>query len=105
MVALRAQIRRGVLALLVVTAGAVGTVGYPGAARAAEFAQDFPKSYSAFMKKKPMEIMHMMDPDQKGFVTKEEFMKFHEELFERMDKDKDGKLTRDEWMGESRAKH
>jgi hypothetical protein len=105
MVGLRAQIRSGLLALLVATAGILGAVGYARSARAAEFAQDFPKSYSDLMKMKPMDVMHMMDTDKKGYVTKEEFMKFYESMFDKMDKNKDGKLVKEEWMGESRAKH
>lgn len=49
--------------------------------------------------KKPMKVMHMMDKDNKGYVTKQEFMKFHEDLFDRMDKDHNGQLSTQEWLG------
>ncbi len=100
MVALRARGRGAALALFMTMAGAAGLAGSPRDARAADFAQDFPKSYSSLVKMKPMEIMHMMDPGKKGFVTKEDFMKFHEAMFDKMDKDKDEKLSREEWLGQ-----
>lgn len=78
----------------------LASFGVAPSARAAEFAQDFPKSYSDFVKMKPMEIMKMMDKDKKGHVTKEEFMKFHEAMFDKMDKNKDGVLSREEWIGQ-----
>ena len=62
-----------------------------------------PPSYYALMKMKPAEQMRLMDPDKKGYVTKEEFMKFYESMFDKMDKNKDGKLDKGEWMGP--AKH
>ncbi len=78
----------------------LASLGIALTARAAEFAQDFPKSYSDFVKMKPMEIMKMMDKDKRGYVTKEEFMKFHEQMFDKMDKNKDGVLSREEWIGQ-----
>jgi EF hand len=92
------------LALVMIALGAIGWASYPRHARAAEFAQDFPKSYSDFVKMKPMELMHMMDPGKKGFVTKDEFMKWHEAMFDKMDKNKDGKLSREEWLGQIHTK-
>lgn len=35
----------------------------------------------------------MMDTDHDGTVSKDEFMKFHETMFDRMDKDKSGTLN------------
>jgi len=57
------------------------------------------RSYSALLKMKPMEVMHMCDAEKKGYVTREEFMKFHEEIFQKIDRDHDGKLSSAEWMG------
>jgi len=57
------------------------------------------RSYAAMMKMKPMEVMHMIDSDKKGYVTREEFMKFHDEIFQKLDRDHDGKLNAKEWMG------
>jgi len=57
-----------------------------------------PAGYSSLMKMKPMEVMHMMDPDKKGYVTKSDFMKFHERMFEKMDKNHDDKLSEEEFV-------
>ena len=58
-----------------------------------------PYNYDSFFGKKPMAVMHMMDKGNKGFVTKDEFMKFHEEMWKRMDKNNDGKVSVEEWLG------
>jgi hypothetical protein len=58
-----------------------------------------PAEFVNYLKKKPMQLMHMVDAGKKGYVTKEEFMKFHEEMFAKMDKDHDGKITPQEWLG------
>jgi len=50
-------------------------------------------SMPELQKMKPMDVMHMMDTDKKGYVTKEEFMKFYEDLFKRLDRDESGTLT------------
>ena len=54
--------------------------------------------YIDFLNMKPMQARHMMDSRNKGYVAKEEFMKFHEEMFDRMDKDHDGKIAPQEWL-------
>ncbi len=98
MFALKCTARRAAVALAMVAA-----IGLPFTVRAGQEYGDRPKlpgSYPAMMKMKAMDVMHMMDADKKGFVTKEEFMKFHEAMFDKMDKDKDGKLSREEWLGE-----
>src|SRR5690242_10901202 len=99
MTALRSATRRAVTALAV--AASLGATALPRAAHAAGAAgaeqQDFPKSYVALMHMKPMDVMHKIDVDKKGYVTKEEFMKFHEKMFDMMDRDHDGKVTEQEW--------
>jgi len=40
--------------------------------------------------------MKMMDADEDGAVSKEEFIQHHEEIFTKKDKNADGKLTDDE---------
>jgi len=59
-----------------------------------------PPSYYALMKMKPAEVMHVMDPDKKGYVSKEDFMKFHqkmaENMFDKMDKNHNGRLEQSE---------
>ena len=68
-------------------------------AHAADTSQDMmPAGYNSLMKMKPMEVMHLMDPDKKGYVTKSDFMKFHERMFEKMDKNHDDKLSEAEFV-------
>ena len=99
------KIRTAALALTLAGASAV-LIAYPRAAPAAEDSldsTDFPKSYRDFMKMKAMDVMHRMDEGKKGYVTKEEYMKFHEALFDRMDRNHDGKVDDKEWMMAARA--
>ncbi len=60
-----------------------------------------PPNYHALMKMTPADQMRLMDPSKKGYVTKDEFMKFHqrmaEKAFDNMDKNHDGKLTQAEF--------
>ena len=80
---------------------AFAALAFATTARAADASQDkMPSSYAAMMKMKPMDIMHMMDKDKAGSVSREQFMTFHESMFEKMDKNKDGKLSREEWLGQ-----
>lgn len=68
------------------------------AIRAAETPKEkMPSSGAVMMKMDPKKVFQMMDPDHKGYVTKEEFMKFQEQLFDRWDKDKNGQLTEPEF--------
>jgi hypothetical protein len=92
------RIRRSI-ARAALAGALVATLGASHAALAADASKEdkMPKTYSALMKMKPVEVMHMMDNGKKGFVTREEFMKFYEELFNRMDKDKNGKITEPEF--------
>jgi hypothetical protein len=67
-------------------------------AQAGDTGQDkVPGNYGAMMKMKPMDVMHMMDPGKQGYVTRDQYMKFHEAMFDKMDKDKDGQVTEKEW--------
>jgi hypothetical protein len=63
-----------------------------------------PDSYERLHRMKAMEVMHEIDADKKGYVTREEFMKFQEEFFDRMDKNHDGKVDAKEWMGKGGTK-
>jgi hypothetical protein len=45
-----------------------------------------------------LETMAMMDVDRDHKVTREEFMKFHETLFDRMDGNHDGVIDQGEWQ-------
>jgi Ca2+-binding EF-hand superfamily protein len=72
--------------------------------RTAAQSTDEVRSYAQLMRKKAMEVMHMMDADKKGYVTREEFVKFQEQFFDRMDKNHDGKVDAKEWMGKAGTK-
>jgi Ca2+-binding EF-hand superfamily protein len=49
------------------------------------------------MRMDPMEVMHMIDKGTKGYVTREEFLKFQEQFFNRMDRDHNGRISEVEW--------
>src|SRR3979490_2218058 len=61
---------------------------------------DEARSWGQLAKMKPMDVMHMIDTDKKGYVTREEFLKFQQQLFDKMDKDHDGNVTDAEWMAD-----
>jgi hypothetical protein len=88
------------------------TIAFVTTARLNVYASDvsydqMPPSYYALMKMTPAEQMRLMDPDKKGYVTKDEFMKFHkamaEKMFDNMDKNHDGKLTEAEFVEAQRV--
>jgi hypothetical protein len=54
-------------------------------------------SYPALMEMKPTEVMIMMDVDKDGNVTRAEFMKFYEGLYDRLDRDKNQRLSAPEF--------
>jgi hypothetical protein len=67
-------------------------------ALAADTARDkMPSSYTAMTKMKPLDVMHVMDKDKKGYVTRDDFMKFQQALFEQIDKNRDGQLSEKEF--------
>jgi hypothetical protein len=46
----------------------------------------------------PAQTIKMMDPDNKGYVTKEEFLKFQEQLWKNIQKSDPNKVTDQEWL-------
>jgi hypothetical protein len=64
-----------------------------------------PPEWVHFQSMNPMDAMHMMDKDNKGYVTKEDFQRFQDEFFAKLDKRGDGKITADEWMGKPTGKN
>jgi len=74
------------------------TTSVAGAALAADTSADRPEGYAALLEMPPMDAMHLMDVEGKGYVTRHEFMKFQQQVFDRMDKDHDGKATAEEWV-------
>lgn len=91
------RITRAALLSVTMSAAVVALTLSPVAARAAEDAKHrdhmgkMPTSMAQLMKMNPEECMKMMDKEHKGHVTKAEFMKFQEELWQRMDKNRDGR--------------
>jgi len=84
---------------ILVTAALLATA--PTARAATPSSTDEARSWAQLAKMKPMDVMHMIDTDKKGYVTREEFLKFQEQLFDKMDKDHDGKVMGSEWMGKA----
>jgi hypothetical protein len=70
-----------------------GGTGSSGATSADAGKSHMPPSPAAMQKMKPSELYNMMDKDKDGFVTKEEFLKFQEKVFDSWDKNKTGKLA------------
>jgi len=83
------------------TAALLFAVVAPVARAAVPTSSDEARSYNQLARMKPMEVMHMIDTDKKGYVTREEFMKFQEQFFDRMDQNHDGKVDVKEWMGKA----
>ncbi len=48
----------------------------------------------------PEHQMKMMDKDNKGYVTKEEFMRFQEQLWNNIPKSNESRVTRSEWLNQ-----
>jgi Ca2+-binding EF-hand superfamily protein len=92
---------RSILKSLAVTALLVAGAA-PLAGRAGNISStDQARAWAALSRMKPMEVMHMIDADKKGYVSREEFMQFQQLFFDRMDRDHDGKVDAQEWMGKS----
>ncbi len=47
-----------------------------------------------------MKMMHMMDTDQDSKVSKEEFMAYHEMIWEKMDPGHLGQIGVNKWIGQ-----
>jgi len=96
------QLVPGVIRSILAAAALLAAIAATPAARAATpTTTDEARSWGQLAKMKPMDVMHMIDTDKKGYVTREEFLKFQEQLFDKMDKDHDGKVMGSEWMGKA----
>jgi hypothetical protein len=49
------------------------------------------------MKMDPEDVMHMIDKEKKGYVTREEFLKFQAAVFDSIDRNKDRRLSAPEF--------
>jgi hypothetical protein len=56
-----------------------------------------PQNMRELMSMDPEHCMQMMDQKNKGYVTKEEFMKFQERLWSNMDKNRDKRVDKSEF--------
>jgi hypothetical protein len=73
-------------------------VSLPAPAHASDTSSDKMKmTYAQFAKMDPMKAMKMMDPDGKGYVTRQEFLKFQERLFNNIPKQDPDRITMQEW--------
>jgi hypothetical protein len=70
-----------------------GGTGSSSATSADAGKSHMPPSPAAMQKMKPSEMYNMMDKDKDGYVTKEEFLKFQEHVFDTWDKNKTGRLS------------
>ncbi len=59
---------------------------------------DLPRSVGELMMMDPADVMHAMDPEHKGMVTKQQYMKFFSDLWDRMDKEHAGMVMKDAFM-------
>jgi len=73
----------------------------PAPARAADTASDMHMTYAQFAKMDPMKAVKMMDPDNKGYVTREEFLKFQARLFDNIAKQNPERVTMQEWRNQA----
>lgn len=85
---------------LALALGAAAVLALPVSAGAtSQHSQDFPRSVGEVVAKmKPMELMHMIDKEKKGVVTKEQYMQFFEDLWNKMDPNHTGTVDKDTWM-------
>ncbi len=51
-----------------------------------------------------MKMMHMMDTNNDGKVTKEEFMEYHEMIWKKMDKSGKGYMMEEDWISKELKK-
>jgi EF hand len=49
-----------------------------------------------------MEMMNAMDGNKDKKLSKDEFMKHHERMFDMMDRNKDGMISQEEWLEKQR---
>ncbi len=102
-------IARAVIVVTMASAAVTGFTHTPRAMAAEDQAQaktakssqapKMPKSMGQLSKMDPVMVFKMLDRENKGYVTREEFMKFAEEVWNNMDNNRDGKVDRPEWTG------
>jgi hypothetical protein len=102
MISLRTATRTPVSALALAGALLFISVALAAPARASEASYDKMKmTFGQFAKMDPAKGMKMMDANNKGYVTKEEFMKFQEALWNNIPKQSPDRVTMEEWRNQS----
>jgi hypothetical protein len=97
---------KSIIRPILTAAALLAALATTGVARAADITSTDEAralSYGDLTRMKPMDVMHMVDKDGKGYITQEDLAAFERRLFERMDRDHNGKVTPDEWMGSPAA--
>jgi hypothetical protein len=77
---------------IAVVTGMVGIGGVLGNASAQKAPVPKPRNKLALGEDEVMKLLLIMEPDENGKISKEEYMKFMEAEFARLDKDKNGEL-------------
>jgi hypothetical protein len=99
---LRSALRSPTRALGLAGALLVSAISLPVPVRAADTSLDkITMTYGQFAKMDPMKVMKAMDPDAKGYVTREEFLKFQEKLFDNIPKQSPDRITAQEWRNQA----
>jgi len=80
-----------VLRILAITA-MVTTASMLGNVAAQKVSVSKPQDKLGLGEEEIKRLLFIMDPDKKGKISKQEYMKFMEAEFERLDKDKNGEL-------------
>jgi hypothetical protein len=88
------RLSRGVAAVCTAAALGIATL----AQGAAPTNTDLPRSVGELMNMSPMEVMHQMDADHSGMITKEEYLKYFSDLWDRMDKEHASKVPKEVFM-------
>lgn len=90
----------GVAALAVASSPAVTRAAAESSGQH-QHAMKMPQNMAELMRMDPEHCMKMMDAKSKGYVTKEEFLKFQEQLWSNMDKNRDNQVDKSEFGGKA----
>ena|ERR1700686_4297342 len=84
--------RTNIVRITLAIAALVATAASPGTAIAQRAAVPKPQDKLALGENEVKQLLLLMDTDQSGKISKQEWMKFMEAEFDRLDKDKKGQL-------------
>jgi len=97
----RTNIVRAIVAIAVL----VATWAIPGTAISQKAAVPKPQDKLALGENEVKQLLLLMDTDENGKISKQEWMKFMEAEFDRLDKDKKGQLDAKELQSKLRVSH